>query len=81
MKAQVLYDLREKEEFCSGSDLHEFFNDVTGVPSPSGHVEIHSDKAIEFVKANTEAQYQNNKTPEFRQWKTRVDALIAIAGQ
>lgn len=50
MNAQKLYDLREKYEFCSGSDLHEFFHEQTGQMSPSGSVELPVGSAIKFVE-------------------------------
>lgn len=40
MKAQLLYDLRQLTGYCSGTDLHEFFRQHVGDPSPSGKVEI-----------------------------------------
>lgn len=40
MKAQALYDLRQLTGFCSGTDLHDFFQRVVGDPSPSGDAEI-----------------------------------------
>jgi len=49
MKAQILYDLREKYEFCSGTDLHEFFDYVLGEPSPKGIEEINPEVAQKFV--------------------------------
>lgn len=49
MKAQRLYDLREEFEFCSGKDLHEFFRETVGEPSPSGRAEIDRVAAESFV--------------------------------
>lgn len=49
MKAQTLYDLRDQEQFCSGSELSEFFAAQTGDPSPSGNVEINTAAAQKFV--------------------------------
>ena len=60
MKAQELYDLREKLEFCSGTDLHEYFESELGDPSPSGHVEIDRDEAKAFVGICLEAIRHNN---------------------
>lgn len=54
MEAQVLYDLREGTAFCSGTDLHEFFNSETGNPSPSGRVEIDGDAALVFIAKSCE---------------------------
>lgn len=50
MKAQKLYDLREEVAFCSGMDLHDFFESVLGDPSPSGHQTIDPLKAKAFVR-------------------------------
>jgi hypothetical protein len=49
MKAQDLYDLRQKYEFCSGSDLHEFFCDQVGDPSPPGEVDVNDFAVEKFV--------------------------------
>lgn len=40
MKAQALYDLRQLTGYCSGTDLHDFFREQTGDPSPVWEVEI-----------------------------------------
>lgn len=50
MLAQFLYDLREEYGFCSGNDLHRFFEKETGEPSPSGYAEIDGVAAREFIK-------------------------------
>ena len=34
--AQLFYDLRVLTGYCSGTDLHEFFRQVCGNPSPCG---------------------------------------------
>lgn len=52
MKAQELYDLRERFAFCSGMDLHEYFQGELGDMSPSGHCEIDEVKARQFVQSN-----------------------------
>lgn len=49
MKAQTLYDLREQYEFCSGTDLHEFFNEQVGEPSPSGRAQVDTQAAKQFM--------------------------------
>ena len=61
MKAQFLYDLREKHEFCSGSDLHDFFQEQTGDPSPSGKVAIDVAAASELVLNGCAAIEHNSK--------------------
>lgn len=49
ISAQVLYDLREEYEFCSGSDLHEFFFGELGDPSPSGKLGVPASRVLRFV--------------------------------
>lgn len=49
ISAQVLYDLREKHEFCSGTDLAEFFTAECDEPSPSGRKMISGKNAHDFV--------------------------------
>ena len=49
MKAQELYDLRQRKGFCDGAALHEFFDGQIGDPSPKGRVEIDDAAAQAFV--------------------------------
>ncbi|MFH1636587.1 MAG: hypothetical protein ABIG63_21610 [Chloroflexota bacterium] len=49
MNAQFMYDFRSKWEFCSGSELADFFRATTGEPSPSGSKEIKADEARRFI--------------------------------
>ena len=49
MKAQKMYELRERTGFCAGTDLHDFFEAQTGDPSPKGRVEIDESAAQAFV--------------------------------
>lgn len=35
---QEIYDLREVTGFISGNDLHDFFSELVGEPSPSGSI-------------------------------------------
>ena len=60
MIAQKLYDFREKFETFSGQDLHEFFNEQVGDPSPSGYVEIDAYYAEEFVNTSIETMTHNS---------------------
>jgi hypothetical protein len=60
MKAQALYDLRQETEFCSGSDLHEFFMEQLGDPSPSGYRDIDAEAARHFVGRQTARMATNN---------------------
>lgn len=58
--AQKMYDAREKFEFCSGNDLHEFFEQTTGDPSPSGKREISDEQAFKFVVGCLRAMWNNS---------------------
>lgn len=50
IEAQVIYDLREEFEFCSGTELHFFFRQACdGEPSPSGQELIYRTLVIQFV--------------------------------
>lgn len=60
MKAQNLYDLREEFAFCSGSDLHNFFRNELGDPSPSGRVNIDQQAAAELVNDSLDTMAANN---------------------
>lgn len=61
MEAKILYDFREKWEFCSGTDLHEFFRaQLDGEPSPSGYTEIDDVAADKFVQNSIESMEWNN---------------------
>jgi hypothetical protein len=60
MEAQELYDLREEYAFCSGTDLHEFFEGELGDPSPSGYAEISSANARHLVASALICMRANN---------------------
>lgn len=75
MKAQTIYDLRENYEFCSGTDLHEFFERTCGDPSPSGKIEIDTDTAKLYM-INAVAHLFDRSPSVGVQW--RDDALHAI---
>lgn len=60
MKAQTLYDLRDQYAFCSGTDLHEFFNEQVGDPSPSGYAEISHQAAAWLVENCYEVMLHNS---------------------
>ena len=64
MLAQKLYNFREEFETFSGQDLHEFFNEQVGDPSPSGYVEIDTDFADKFVSASIEAMAHSSPSME-----------------
>lgn len=60
IKCQALYDLRDEYEFCSGNDLHDFFEKEIGDPAPSGRVTIDADRAADFVIAHARGIKQNS---------------------
>lgn len=61
MKAQILYDLREDFEFCSGQELHEFFREVCkGEPSPSGKTVLPFRSGETFVLDSLKAMAENS---------------------
>mgnify|MGYP001592291014 CR=1 FL=1 len=67
MKCQALYDLREKFEFCSGSELSEFFRKETKDPSPSG-ITLIPQKAGEFVGQALEQMAYNSPSVARQIW-------------
>lgn len=44
MKCQELYTLRSLTGFISGQELHSWFVDLVGDPSPSGRVEVPAER-------------------------------------
>lgn len=60
MKAQDCYDLRNDVEFCSGSDLSEFFLEQTGDASINGDADIDLQKFSIFVGRCMRAIDHNN---------------------
>lgn len=78
MLAQKLYDLREKYEFCSGSDLHEFFSDLLGDPSPSGKTKlsrIQEEQVWNFIQDSFAAIGCNS--PSMTEWTKQSMAEIS----
>ena len=61
MKAQALYDFRTLTGFCSGTDLHEWFADATGDPSPRGSIEVEGEEALGFINCCLDAMEANNQ--------------------
>lgn len=57
--AQDLYDAREILEFCSGSDLSEFFASL-GNPSPPGWFPVPTNEAKLFVSASMASMDSNS---------------------
>jgi len=50
MEAQQVYDFRGAWEFCSGSELADFFRrECGGDPAPSGSMQINAAHATDFV--------------------------------
>jgi len=45
-----MYDLRETFEFCSGMDLHAFFEEQVGDPSPPGRTHVSAEACGEFIR-------------------------------
>ena len=60
MKAQDCYDDRELLGFCSGMDLHKFFEKKLGEPSPSGYTDIDSVAWAQFVIECAQAMKQHS---------------------
>jgi hypothetical protein len=50
MKAQLIYDLSKKTAFVSGTKMHEYFQRLTGEPSPSGKKEMDFEALKELVE-------------------------------
>ena len=58
---QTMVDLREEFEFCSGSDLQDWFATNLGTPAPSGREPIPCpDKALSFVKRCCDTMERNS---------------------
>jgi hypothetical protein len=79
MKAQILYDLRERFGSVSGTDLHEFFNQVVGDPSPSGSVEVNADEAFNLL-ANGEVSVAWNNGGNFDRARKNIRAIAKKIG-
>lgn len=65
--AQELYDLREETGYCSGSDLHEWFQKQLGDPSPSGRTLVFADQAEMFVVKSAISIINSGALPETEQ--------------
>ena len=76
MKAQKLYDIRGDYGYCSGTDLHKFFRETVGDPSPSGRVDVPTSEAVKFMTAGIERQYYPGDSAVGDAW--REQALQAI---
>lgn len=63
MKAQFLCELRRKFEFCSGEELGEFFVSELGEASPSGRLNVDTEKALNFVCSCLDSMMHNG-SPE-----------------
>ena len=62
MNAQMLYDYRETTQFCSGTDLHDFFLDQLGEPSPGGRKEVDTEAACQFVIERLNHMAKHNRS-------------------
>jgi hypothetical protein len=51
VSAQDLYDLRDLTRFCSGTDLHDLFRQITedGDPSPKGATFLHAGRLLKHA--------------------------------
>ena len=76
---QALYDLREKYEFCSGTDLHDFFRSAVGEPSPSGYAEVNGARALKFVERCCDAMAWNSPSLAEHCEKTKKVARRKLA--
>jgi hypothetical protein len=77
---QSLYDLREKYEFCSGTDLHQFFrSEMGGEPSPSGYAEIDGAASLQFVIAHCDAMAHNSPSLAVHCEKAKKEARRKLA--
>ena len=70
IRAQTLYNLREKYEFCSGNDLAEFFEEM-GTLSPSVETEIDRMAAVDFTTDCFRAIALNS--PSLSGWAVQAD--------
>jgi hypothetical protein len=76
---QILYDLREKYEFCNGGDLHDYFRSAVGEPSPSGCVELDSVRALKFVENCCDAMALNSPSLAGHCERTKIEARRKLA--
>lgn len=58
--AQVVYDLCELG-IASGSDVHDFFREQIGVPSPKGNEKIDEDAVKDFVASQLIGMQRNSE--------------------
>ncbi len=69
MKAQKIYDF-VNDGGCSGVDAHEFFDDVLGEMSPSGHAEIPDSAGKALMSNSLYAQAHNS--PSLKDWCSQM---------
>lgn len=79
MKAQIIYNLRDEHEFCSGTDLHRFFRQQVADPSPSGRVDVSDEAAKQFMTAGVERQYIPGDSVVGDVWRDAALAAINAA--
>jgi len=66
IKALKLYNFREQWGFCSGTDLHAFFFEELGEPSPSGKKLINKASAKAFIKSGLKTMAHNSPSPKMK---------------
>lgn len=79
MKAQTIYNLRSEHEFCSGTDLHQFFREQVADPSPSGRVDVPTEAAKQFMITGVERQYIPGDSAVGDAWRNAALAAINAA--
>ena len=72
--AQTLYDIRDMSAFTSGRELHSFFAQELGEPSPSGYVRIDAERALAWAIAQEQIQLGQMGWPS----ATEAEATWAI---
>lgn len=78
VKAQALYQERERSEIISGSDLHEIFRDLCdGEPSPSGFYKI----PVERIEKLILSLPPQTTTGEFLSQAMSAKTLIVFNGR
>jgi hypothetical protein len=79
-KAQTLYDLREETGFVSGLDLHDFFYWQVGDQSPSGHVDISTEEALDLFNAAMRCIEHNSPSSALTEGEKREARAKIIGG-
>lgn len=69
MKAQILYNA-QNDGVISGSDMQEFFLEVAGEYSISGHAEIPTAAAKDLMRNSLDCQERNS--PSMAEWCAKM---------